>query len=76
MAPPVATFLSQHNLSEKKIIPFATHGGGGEGRCSIDIGKMSSSSNVLKGLVLYGSQAKSSKETIRVWLKDLELLDN
>ncbi|TET75558.1 MAG: flavodoxin, partial [Candidatus Heimdallarchaeota archaeon] len=48
MAPPVAAFLSMHDLSEKTIIPFATHGGGGEARCLTDISKMSSQATVLE----------------------------
>jgi flavodoxin len=76
MAPPVATFLSQHNLSQKKVIPFATHGGGGEARCLIDIGKMSTKAEILDGLAIYGSLASSSKETILNWLKDLQIFDD
>jgi flavodoxin len=52
IAPPVATFLSMHDLSEKTIIPFATHGGGGEARCLTDISKMSSQATVLEGIAL------------------------
>ena len=76
MAPPVATFLSQHNLSQKKVIPFATHGGGGEAHCLLDIGKMSTNADVLSGLAIYGSQAKTSIETIRVWLRNLQIFGN
>lgn len=75
MAPPVATFLSLHNLSNKKIIPFATHGGGGEARCLIDMGKMCLKAEILKGLAIYGSQAESSRETINIWLRNLHLFD-
>ena len=71
MAPPVATFLSKHDLSEKKLIPFVTHGGGGEQRCLTDISKMGSKSTVLQGLVLYGSPTASSK--IFNWLKELQI---
>ena len=69
MAPPVATFLSKHNLSEKKLIPFATHGGGGEQRCLTDISQMCSQSTVLQGLALYGSHSLSSDDRIFNWLK-------
>jgi flavodoxin len=75
MAPPVATFLTQHNLSQKIVIPFATHGGGGEARCLTDIGKLCINANVLRGLVIYGSLATSSKETILTWLKNLQIFN-
>ncbi len=76
MAPPVATFLSMHDLSEKTIIPFATHGGGGEARCLTDIRQLSSQATVLDGIALYGSQAGTEKERILKWLKKLETFNN
>ncbi len=75
MVPPVATFLDAHDLSEKIIIPFATHGGGGEQRCLTDIKQMSSQTTVLEGIVFYGSQAESSRERIVTWLKRLQIFD-
>ena len=75
IAPPVATFLTQHNLSQKKVIPFATHGGGGEARCLVDIGKLSTKAEVLEGMAIYSSLATSSKETIKIWLKNLNIFD-
>ena len=76
MAPPVATFLSMHDLSEKTVIPFATHGGGGEARCLTDITQMSSEAIVLEGLALYGSHAETANERILNWLKKLQIFDN
>ncbi len=76
MAPPVATFLSIHDLSEKTIIPFATHGGGGEARCLTDIKQMSSQATVLEGLAIYGSQAETTNNIIITWLKKLQLFSN
>lgn len=37
IAPPVKTFLSGHDLSGKRIIPFVTHGGGGAGSSFTDM---------------------------------------
>ncbi len=76
IAPPVLTFLSIHDLTNKTIIPFATHGGGGEQRCLSDISKNSSQSKVLDGIVLYGSQAESFNNKIFEWLKELQIFDN
>jgi len=75
LAPPVATFLSEHNLSQKKVIPFATHGGGGAARCLVDIGNMCNNAEILKGMVVYSSQAQSSRETISSWLRELKIFD-
>ncbi len=76
MAPPVATFLSMHDLSEKTIIPFATHGGGGEARCLTDINEMSSQATVLEGIAIYGSQAETAKNKMLMWLKKLQIFSN
>jgi flavodoxin len=76
MAPPVATFLSKHNLSEKKIIPFVTHGGGGEARCIVDIKKMCSQATVLEGIAISGSKAETASKEIKVWLKELQIFGN
>ncbi len=76
MAPPVTTFLSLHDLSNKKIIPFATHGGGGVQQCLIDIGTMISQAIVLEGIAFYGSQAETSTDRILTWLKKMQLFNN
>ena len=76
IAPPVATFLSMHDLSEKTIIPFATHGGGGEARCLTDIKQLSSQATVLEGIAIYGLQAKTANSRILSWLKKLHIFNN
>ena len=76
MAPPVATFLSMHDLSEKTVIPFATHGGGGEQRCLTDIRKNCSQASVLEGMVFYGSQVETARNQILGWLRDLQIFNN
>lgn len=76
MAPPVATFLSTHDLSEKTIIPFATHGGGGEQQSLTDIKQMNSQAIVLEGIVFYGSQAETSDDKILLWLRKLQIFND
>ncbi len=74
MAPPVLTFLSIHDLTNKTIIPFATHGGGGEQRCLTDIERICSEATVCKGLTFYSSQAETKKDRIHKWLSELQLI--
>ncbi|MCK5159188.1 MAG: NAD(P)H-dependent oxidoreductase [Candidatus Heimdallarchaeota archaeon] len=74
MAPPVLTFLSLHDLANKTIIPFATHGGGGEQRCLTDIERICSEATVCKGLTFYSSQAETKKDRIHKWLSELQLI--
>ena len=75
MAPPVATFISSHDFSGKKIIPFTTHGGGGEQRCLVDITEMCSPAIVLEGYAIYGSPDATSKSRILMWLKKLKTFE-
>lgn len=39
LAPPVMSFLKQHDFTGKAIIPFCTHGGGGFGQIENDIAR-------------------------------------
>jgi flavodoxin len=71
IAPPVATFLSTHDLSDKTIIPFMTHGGSGLGHSVSDITKLAPDAIVKAGRAFYGSSAKSAKDDVEKWLKDM-----
>jgi flavodoxin len=68
LAPPVISFLRQHNFTSKKIIPFCTHGGGGFGQIENDIVKECSSSIILPGIAVNGT-VKS--EEVTNWLKTI-----
>ena len=71
LAPPVLSFLRQAALSGKTIAPFCTHGGGGFGKMTEDIGKECPQSVVLPGLAAkYGFSA----DAVADWLKETGLL--
>jgi len=67
IAPPVATFLAENNLSGKTVVPFYTHGGGGVGNIERDIAKLCPQSKMLPGLSIYGSDVNDAK--IAAWLQ-------
>ncbi len=52
MAPPVATFLADYDLTDKTIVPFCTHAGYGAGTYFDDIAKAAPQAKVLPGLAL------------------------
>lgn len=54
-APPIAEFFKTHTFAGKTVVPFCTHGGGGEGRFFLDVGKACPEASVKKGLVIRGS---------------------
>ncbi|MGB4691649.1 MAG: flavodoxin [Atribacterales bacterium] len=71
IAPPVATFLEENDLSGKTIIPFCTHGGGGRGRIERDIAKLCPQSAVMPALAIYGSGGKDAEAQVSAWLKSM-----
>lgn len=72
IAPPIATFLSGHDLSGKTILPFCTHGGGGGGRVEKDIAKLCPKSNIKSGLIIYDDGGPDASALVSSWLQKLE----
>lgn len=66
-APPVLTFLKTVDLSEKIIIPFCTHGGGGFGRMMEDYKNECNNSIIKEGLALKGDY---SFDELQNWLNN------
>ena len=73
IAPPVATFLSEYDLSGKTIVPFCTHGGGGLGRIGQDIARLCSQSTVLSSFEIYGSGGGNAQARVSAWLSSSKL---
>jgi flavodoxin len=74
IAPPVATFLSEYDLSGKTIVPFCTHGGGGLGRIGRDIAELCPHSTVLSSLEIYGSGRGNAQARVSAWLSELGVI--
>lgn len=75
IAPPVATFLEQNDFSNKKIIPFITHGGGGVNRTVEDIKKLCANARVLAPLVVCGDGDAGLQKKIADWLNQINYLN-
>ena len=71
IAPPVATFLSDYNLSGKKIAPFMTHEGSRMGHSISDIKKLCPKSTVLEGLPIRGGSVKNSQSEVSKWIQKI-----
>lgn len=71
IAPPVKSFLLQYDLSNKIVIPFCTHGGGGKGSVLSDIAKECNNSMVKKGFAVYGDGGSKAEKMIADWLNEL-----
>lgn len=69
IAPPVITFLDEYSFSKKIIVPFLTHGGGGEGNIFNDIARFCPDSKIKEGLVVRGSHVNRAK--VKNWIKNV-----
>ncbi len=75
VTPPVVSFLKEHNLPGKTVIPFCSHGGGGEENVLKDIGKHCPDSTVLPGIAILENGDASTRETIAGWLKMIKVVE-
>jgi len=66
MAPPVRSFLRNHNFEGKTVVPFSTSGGGGLGEIQNDMTKECSKAKILQGIDVSGEIVT---EDIEKWLK-------
>lgn len=70
----IATFIDNHNLEGKTIIPFCTHGGGGVDQGFNDVKKLTPKSIHKDGLSLSGNRANNSKAEIEKWLREIKVI--
>lgn len=64
----VFTFLEEHDLSGKTIVPFCTHEGSGMGSSEKDIRRVCPGATVMRGLPIVGGSVRSAEDRIREWL--------
>lgn len=69
LAPPVMSFIRQHDLAGKLIIPFCTHGGGGFGQIENNIAKECPNSIILPGIAVNGLV---EPDEVRKWLEHVK----
>lgn len=76
IAPPVKTFLSEHDLSGKMIIPFMTHGGSGLGHTSSDLRSLAPRATLAEGLAVRGSAVREARKNVEAWVSRLGIRPN
>lgn len=72
IAPPVAKFLLENDLSGKIIAPFCTHGGGGLSGIQREIKKACSDTTIAESFVVYGSGGSDVEELLTNWIKKVD----
>lgn len=69
MPMPVFTFLEEHDLSGKTIVPFCTHEGSDLGSSVRDIRQVCPRSTVLEGLAVRGGDVENARDEVAGWLR-------
>lgn len=70
----MVAFLEGYDLAGKTLIPFCTHGGGGEQRCFTDFVKYSGKAEHKKGFLISGGEARGAQKQVESWLKEIEVI--
>ena len=70
MPMPVYTFLEEHDLADKTILPLCTHEGSGLSDTERDIARTCPDATVGRGLAVTGSRAAHSEGDVRAWLRE------
>lgn len=65
---PVLTFLTEYDFTNKTIVPFCTHGGGGIGRSVTDIKKLFPEAKMLETFSIHGSYVKETNPEVVKWI--------
>ena len=71
IAPPVASFLHEFMPTDKTIVPFCTHGGGGAGHIAKDVAKFCIGCDVLPLLAIQEDGGARAERLVEQWLKQI-----
>ncbi len=69
----IETFLTEHDLSGKTVIPFCTHEGSRFGSSVTDIKNLCPNASLLEGLAIRGSEVKDAQSQVVEWIETLGL---
>jgi flavodoxin len=67
---PISSFVAEHNLAGKTVIPFVTYNGNA-GNSLEDLTNLFPNSKTLKGLSVKGTEVNESKPQISEWISSL-----
>ncbi len=73
-APPIIrAFLSEHDLSNKTVIPFITHGGYGLGNSQTVIKQQAPAARLGKAFVMEADQERRTMNEVNSWLHQIQI---
>lgn len=68
--PPIRSFLSAHDLSDKDVIPFITHGGYGLGGSEAVLAERARGARLAPAFSMEADQERRTLEMVTSWLRD------
>jgi hypothetical protein len=71
--PIIRAFLSGHELSNKTLIPFITHGGYGLGNSQSVLASHARNARLHAGFVMEADQERRAMNEVNAWLKDSKI---
>jgi flavodoxin len=66
----IRSFLSKHDLAEKKVVPFMTHGGFGLGDSHAVLKSHAPGARLQSGFSMQADQERQTMNTVLGWLKE------
>jgi hypothetical protein len=71
--PVIRSFLSDHDLSGKTLIPFVTHGGYGRGESMTVVAEHAPRSRLLGGFTMQADQERETLSQVTRWLGGIQI---
>lgn len=72
LTPPMRSFLSSHDLSNRRVAPFVTYIVSRLGRALDDIAEGAPGAEILEGLAVLGEEAGEAKAQVARWLATIQ----
>lgn len=71
--PVIRSFLSSHDVSEKALVPFVTHGGYGLGESMAVVAERAPQARLLEGLSMQADQERETLSQVTRWLSGVSV---
>ena len=71
--PVIRSFLAQHDLTGKTIVPFITHGGYGQGRSMSTVRQLAPRARILNPFVMEADQERRTMTQVSNWLSKVNI---
>ena len=69
---PLRTFLATHDLADRTLVPFITHGGYGTGTAPATLAELAPQARIVTPFVLEADQERATMNAVTAWLDTVE----